>query len=363
MRNKLVFLLVLLGVLGALSSAYVYAVPAKPQPPAFSPAPNPFARGIYANGIVESDQYSGENVNLYPEVSGVVVRVLVGEGQRVTQGTPLVQLDDSVQRALVEQQRSQAEAAEAGLQALRNQPRKETLEVAHAQVDLAQASLHSAQDQLAKQQRSFDLVPESVSKDALDNARNAEKVARANLDVVTRQYELTRAGAWVYDVRSQERQADALNKAYAASDALLAKYTIKAPADGLVMSVAVAVGTYVSPQGAYDPYTSGLGPVVVMGTSKGTLAVRSYVDEILIPRLPPADKLVARMSIRGTSVQIPLTFVRVQPYVSPKVQLSNERTERVDLRVLPIIFRFEPPPGVQVFPGELVDVYLGEGGS
>jgi HlyD family secretion protein len=96
-----------------------------------------------------------------------------------------------------------------------------------------------------------------------------------------------------------------------------------------------------------------------MGTAKGTLDVRCYIDEILIPRLPSADKMQAQMFIRGTNTKISLEFVRVQPYVSPKIQLSNERQEKVDLRVLPVIFRFQPPAGVQVFPGELVDVYIG----
>ncbi|MCL2451242.1 MAG: hypothetical protein FWD17_20035, partial [Polyangiaceae bacterium] len=215
------------------------------------------------------------------------------------------------------------------------------------------------QDQLDKQQHSYDIDPESVSKDALDNARNAQKVARASLEVVTRQYALTKAGAWIFDVRNQEKQAEALAKAYAASNALLAKYTIKAPTDGIVMSVNATVGSYVSPQGAYDSYTQGFGPVVVMGTSKGTLAVRCYIDEILIPRLPVGDKMAAQMFIRGTSTKVDLEFVRVQPYVSPKIQLSNQRQEKVDLRVLPIIFRFQPPRDVQLFPGELVDVYIG----
>ena len=58
-------------------------------------------------------------------------------------------------------------------------------------------------------------------------------------------------------------------------------------------------------------------------------------------------------------MSVPLEFVRVQPYVSPKIQLSNERSERVDLRVLPIIFRFTPPTGLKLYPGELVDVYVG----
>jgi HlyD family secretion protein len=360
MRNKIIFALVVLGVMGALWSAYVYAVPSKPLPPVFNPAPNPYAQGIYANGIVESYQSNGENINLYPEVPGSIARILVVEGQSVTQGTPLVELDGSVQRATTEQQKSQAEAAQAMLEELRAQPRKENLEVARAQVDLAQASLKSANDQLEKQQRSYAIAPESVSKDTLDNAINAQKVAKANLDVVTRQYDLTRAGAWVFDVRNQQKQAEALEKAYRASSALLEKYTIKAPTDGIVMSINGAVGGYVSPQGSYDTYTQGFDPIVVMSSAKGTLAVRCYIDEILIPRLPPPDKLQAQMFIRGTSTKIPLEFVRVQPYVSPKIQLSNERQEKVDLRVLPVIFRFQPPPGVQLFPGELVDVYIGE---
>jgi HlyD family secretion protein len=360
MRNKVIFALVVLGALGASASAYVYAVPSKPLSPVFNPAPNPYAHGIYANGIVESYQANGENISIYPEVAGSIVRILVAEGQPVTQGTPLVQIDDTVQRATADQQKSQADAAQALLEELHAQPRKENLEVAHAQVEMAQATLKTAEDTLDKQQRSYKLAPESVSKDALDNAVNAQKVAAANLDVVTRQYELTKAGAWVFDVRNQEKQAEALDKAHAASSALLAKYTIKAPSDGVVMSVNATVGSYVSPQGAYDTYTQGFDAVVVMGTSKATLAVRCYIDEILIPRLPPADKLEAQMFIRGTNTKIPLVFVRMQPYVSPKIQLSNARQEKVDLRVLPVIFRFEPPSGVQVFPGELVDVYVGE---
>jgi HlyD family secretion protein len=50
----------------------------------------------------------------------------------------------------------------------------------------------------------------------------------------------------------------------------------------------------------------------------------------------------------------------MQPYVSPKIELSNQRQEKVDVRVLPIIFRSTPPPGVELYPGELVDVYIGQ---
>lgn len=361
LRNKIIFTLVVLGIVFALTSAYVYAVPSKPLPPVFNPAPNPYAQGIYAEGIVESSQANGENVNIYPEVPGTITTVLVAEGESVKAGTPLVTIDDSIQRATVEQQRSQAEAALALLEELRAQPRRENLEVARAQVEMATASLKSAEDQMEKQKRSYELAPESVSRDALDNAINAYKVAKANLDVVNRQYELTKAGAWIFDIKNQERQHQAADKAYAASSALLAKYTIKAPVDGTVLAVQAPVGSYVSPQGSYDTYTQGMLPVVVMSNSaNGKLHVRTYIDEILIARLPPAAEMRAQMFIRGTDTKIPLSFVRVQPYVSPKIQLSNQRLEKVDVRVLPVIFQFEPPPGVAVYPGELVDVYVGE---
>ncbi len=160
-------------------------------------------------------------------------------------------------------------------------------------------------------------------------------------------------------MQNAERTYTSLQKAAESSAALLAKYTIRAPADGVVMAVNSGVGSYVSSQGAYDSYTQGYGPLIVMGLLQSSLQVRAYVDEILVHELPPADKIQAQMFVRGTNVQLPLTFVRIQPYVSPKIELSDARMERVDLRVLPIVFRFEKPKDLNLYPGQLVDVYVG----
>ncbi len=246
MRSKIIFLISGLGLALALVSAYLSGEEPKPLPPAFSPAANPYTKGIYAQGIIESSQPHGENINIYPEVSGPITEVLVGEGARVHKGDPLLRIDESVQRATAEQLQSQADAARALLAELRAEPRRENLEIAAAQVDSAKATLKSAQDQREKQERSWSIEPKSVSRDVLDNARNAEKIAAANLEVADKQYELTRAGAWVYDIQNQEKQYIALSKAYASAAALLAKYTIRAPSDGIVRSIQSAVGSYVS---------------------------------------------------------------------------------------------------------------------
>lgn len=360
MRNRVIFFLSILGLLAGLVVAYFNGIQKKPQPPAFNPAPNPYAKGIYANCITESYQTNGENINIYPEVSGTVAKILVAEGETVSKGTPLLVMEDSVQRAIVEQQKAQAEAGRTLLEELKAQPRKENLEVSKAQVELATSSLKNAQDQLDKQQRSYELVPDGVSRDALDNATNAFKVAKANLEVVQKQYELIKEGAWIYDIKNQENQYNAASKALKASTATLSKFTIIAPEDGVVLSINAAVGSYISPQGAYGTYTQGFKPVIVMGSSQRYIGVRCYIDEILIHRLPQEPQINAHMFIRGTDIHIPLEYVRIQPYVSPKIELSNQRSERVDERVLPVIFRFERPKDITIYPGQLVDVYIAE---
>ncbi len=300
----------IVGLLVGLVSAYIFGIEKKPQPPAFNPASNPYPKGIYANGIVESYQRHGANINIYPEVSGTIKQIPVSEGEIIKKGAPLILIDDSVQRATVEQQK--------------------------AQIEFASASLKSSEDQSNKLRKSYELDPRSVSKNDLDNAENAVNVAKANVAVVRKQYEFAQT--------------------------LLSKYTIKAPVDGLILSINTAVGSYVSAQGTYDTYTQGFAPVLVMGGSQTYVGVRCYIDEILISRLPQASQMHAQMFIRGTNISIPLQFVRVQPYVSPKIELSSERTERVDVRVLPVIFKCEKPKNISLYPGQLVDVYIGETG-
>ena len=360
MKNRLIFAISLLGIMAGMATAYFFGIKKPSLPPAFDPASNPYASAIYAEGIIESAQTSGENINIYPEVAGTVKEILVSEGQQVKAGQLLLQIDDSIQKATAEQQGSQAEAAKALLEELKAQPRRENLEVAGAQVSSAEASLKTAQDTLQKQEEAYEIDPRSVSKDALDGALNAAAVAQANLEVAKRQYELTKAGAWVYDIRNQERQQYALERAHAASGSLLAKYALRAPRDGIVFSINTIVGNYASPQGSYDAYTQGADPIIILGSSPASLHVRCYVDEILVPRLPLVSKMKAQMSIRGSNVKVPLAYVRVQPFVSPKIELSNQRQERVDVRVLPIIFRIDKPKDLNLYPGELVDVFIGD---
>lgn len=294
MRNRLLFVLAVIGVLAGLVAAYLLGRTPHALPPAFAPASSPYETAIYANGIIESEQSGGSNIVIYPQVSGPVTQVRVQEGQVVTRDMPLVTIDDAVPRANVE---------------------------------LAQANLRTAQDQYTKRLASYRLDPKSISKDTLDTAKNATTQAQAALK---------------------------------AANASLAQYVIKAPVDGVILAINTTAGSYVSSQGAYDTYIQQFSPLVVMSAEQTHLAVRCYVDEILIARLPAPEHIRAQMLIHGSDIKVPLEFVRVQPYVSPKIQLSNQRQEKVDLRVLPVLFRFEKKDLPMVYPGQLVDVFIGQ---
>jgi len=107
-RNKIIFGMAIAGVLAGLIAAYIFGMQRKAQPPVFKPASSPFETAIFANGIIESDQTSGSNINVYPEVAGPVTQVLVKEGQSVSAGADLLKIDDSVQKRTTAQLRSQA---------------------------------------------------------------------------------------------------------------------------------------------------------------------------------------------------------------------------------------------------------------
>jgi HlyD family secretion protein len=98
-----------------------------------------------------------------------------------------------------------------------------------------------------------------------------------------------------------------------------------------------------------------------MSTTQAVLQVRVYVDEILLTRLQlPRGGARAEMIIRGGGQHVPLKYAQVQPYVVPKIELSDQRQERVDVRVLPVIFRFDSKPSLKLYPGQQVDVYIEE---
>ena len=135
--------------------------------------------------------------------------------------------------------------------------------------------------------------------------------------------------------------------------AQLERATVRSPIDGTVLQVGVRAGEFVN--------AGGKAPVVVGDISR--LQIRCDIDEQMAPRMRPS--LPARGYLKGEAARagaaakpIPLRFVRIEPFVIPKASLTGASTERVDTRVLQVIYQFDRPDDRQVYVGQQMDVYI-----
>jgi len=97
--------------------------------------------------------------------------------------------------------------------------------------------------------------------------------------------------------------------------------------------------------------------LIVLGNIK-QLHVRVDIDEHDIPRFEEKGK--ARGTLRGDPSQgFDLQCVRVEPYVIPKKSLTGDNTERVDTRVLQVIYAVKGSKQ-SLFVGQQVDVFIDE---
>jgi HlyD family secretion protein len=115
----------------------------------------------------------------------------------------------------------------------------------------------------------------------------------------------------------------------------------------VVLQVNVRPGEYVgTPPGQ---------ALVVLG-HVGQLHVRVDIDEHDIHRWDRDGAAVAKL--RGDPrISYPLRFVRIEPYVIPKKSLTGDNTERVDTRVLQVIYAVDAPAG-KLFVGQQMDVFV-----
>ena len=89
---------------------------------------------------------------------------------------------------------------------------------------------------------------------------------------------------------------------------------------------------------------------------------RVDLDEQDIARFGPAARATA--SVRGDGKRaLPLEFVRVEPYAIPKKSLTGDNAERVDTRVLQVIYAIAPEAvgDLPLYVGQQMDVYIEAG--
>jgi multidrug efflux pump subunit AcrA (membrane-fusion protein) len=302
------FILPAIGILAAVWAAYsvVRTQPGRaPTDPPAPPAISDFKETVAAVGLIEA---STENIWVGTPLAGVVEKVLVTAGQNVRNGEPLFELDTRQLRA---------ELA----------VRQQAVVVARARVRVAEARVADLQRQLEFAEQVKD--KRAISAEELTRRRSAVETATAELDEVSS--EIPAAESHVQSV-----QVD------------LERSIVRAPLAAEVLQVKVRVGEFA-------PAAATVNPLILLGRSK-PLHVRVDVDEHEAWRVHEGAHAVGH--VRGNAdLKAPLQFVRFEPFVVPKRSLTGDSTERVDTRVLQIIYRVERDD-LPLFVGQQLDVFI-----
>lgn len=338
----------------AIASAFYHQRPQPKGVPPVSPPVAPFGHTVAGAGMIEAstDASGTGNISLGSQVAGTVTKVLVTVGQTVKSGDILIQLDKRQAEANLKLQQAALAAAERQLHKLQLQPRPEQVPVSEAQVAAQAANLREMQDRLARAE-ALSQTPGAISQQDYVARQQAVESARAQLDLAKANLALLKAGAWEPDKAIAEAAVGQAKSQVEQAQTMIDLLQIRSPSDGTILQVNVRPGEYVSTFGGQS--------LILMGNLQ-PLHVRVNIDEEDLPRL----KLDApgRAKIRGDASQeeVPLKFVRVEPYIVPKASLTGANTERVDTRVVQVIYAIDPNNRLvqekKILVGQLVDVFI-----
>jgi HlyD family secretion protein len=346
-RNLLWLLPISAGVMFLVAARHVYTEqqPLTRLAPPQTPARTPYTHSIGATGIIEA---ASQNIAVGSALSGIVLDVDVPVecvGQHVKAGDPLFRVDDRQLRAQLGLAQARAAAARAQLKRLEQQPRPEEIPPSEAKVQAAKANADRTQDEY---QRARALVDQhAVSEQESVGKRLLNEVAVEQWHQAQREHALLLAGAWKPDLVVARAAVDQAEAEVAQIKTEIERAIVRAPIEGEVLQVNVRKGESVSGQSQQA--------LMLLGQLH-PLHVRADVDEHDIVQFRPDAKAV--LQLRGKNDRhYPLKFVRVEPYVVAKRWLTGDNTERVDTRVLQVIYEVQQLDAA-AYVGQQVDVFI-----
>jgi multidrug resistance efflux pump len=265
-------------------------------------------RTVSGAGVVEP---SSELIEVGTQRPGLVTQVAVTPGQRVTRGQLLLAIDSRDARSAV----AEAEAS---------------VRLAAQRVEAARVDLAAASRQYALYAAVAD--PRAVAEQQVIDRRSARDQAAARVQVARAELDQARARA-----------------ASARTDIGMSE--VRAPRAATVLQVNTRAGQYATA----GPGPGNQAPLIVLGETN-PLHIRIDIDENEIDRV--AMGAAAVVSPRGNAGRrVRAAFVRAEPLVRPKRSLTNSSAERVDVRVLQIIYAL-PAEAAGFFVGQQVDAYI-----
>lgn len=289
------YLLPVLAIMGVVIAIVAVTIDNGPTPPTRPVVQSPSAPfASYVAGTGTIEASSG-NIAVGTPVPGIVTAVYVKWGDHVRVGDPLFRIDDR------------------DLQA-RRLPALAMEKESEARLEQARGQLKIAENVADKR---------AISVEELNNRRSAVAIDAAALAAA--RAELRQIGL------DRERR------------------TIRALVPGQILQINVRPGEF-APSGALTV------PLMVLGNDK-RLDLRVDIDEYDAWRVRRDATAVA--FLRGNpDLHTPLRFERIDPYVVPKTALTGSSTERVDTRVLQVVYSFDPAALPGTYVGQQMDVFI-----
>jgi HlyD family secretion protein len=286
--------LAVIGFVIAAGAVLYGNAPPPAAPPPRQSATAPFPSYIAGAGITEA---STENVAVGTPVSGVVTNIYVERGDTIKSGDPLFTVDDRELQA--------------------------QLLPASAKVKEAEANLAKAKDHLDRGERLSYANKGAISIQDVDNRR---------FDAAISETALATAKAGVEQIKQQ-----------------IEIHTVRALVPGRILQINIRPGEYAQ-SGVLAP------PLMLLGDDS-QMHVRVNIDENDSWRFKPDVSAMA--FIRGNpALKTPLRFVRIDPYVVAKTSLTGDSPERTDMRVLQVIYSYDPATLPMVYVGQQMDVFI-----
>lgn len=285
----------------------IYAGPAAvfgPKVPGEAAVRGLFLQTVVASGHVEAPF----RVNIGSQITAVVAKVPVVEGQTVKAGQTLIELDDRELRAVV----TQAEGVVAQALARVRQMNEVTHPAAEQSLKQAQATLTNAQNNF---ERTTKLSRDGyATRVALDEATRALDVAKAQ--VKSAEYQVATTQADGSDYVMAETQLTQAKASLVSVQSRLSYTVIKAPRDGVLISRNVEAGNTVVP-----------GTALMVLSPDGEIQLVVQIDEKNLSLIGIGQKALGSADAYAKE-----TFPAEVFYVNPGIDLQRASVE-VKLRV------------------------------
>ncbi len=282
------------------------------------------------NQIRVSGYVDATDVQVAPEVGGRILDLKVDEGDRVTTGQVIAQLDTADTELALARLRTEREQAAAQLRLVLAGARVEDIRLAEAQVASAEADVKAGEVELAS--ASSDLArfeslleTNSSSQKQRDDAATRRDLARARLDAAKERVVAARETLARLRAGARREEIDVARARVATADAQI-KVAEKSLADATVTSpLAGVVSTKVADAGEIVPPRA---PIVIV-TDLDHAWANVYVDEPLVPRLTLGQKATL-VTDAGQQLEGTVTFVSPKAEFTPRnVQTADERAKLV----------------------------------